>query len=79
MSEAERTELLIGYIDGERRRLMQATAVLDTMRIAMEETEQNKSDEPLYSDVTVIARDIVNHAINRLDSLSIRSLIVAAQ
>ena len=71
-------ECLRDYIEDERLRLMRATAVLDVMRIAMEEKDAGTEvDIPCYSDVARVARDLVNKSINNLDSVAIGPLYSA--
>jgi hypothetical protein len=68
-------EPLRRHIEAERSRLTDAEAVLDCIIHAMEEDERLDVAGPRYPNVVRIVRSFVSSAIDRLDSIYIRSAL----
>jgi hypothetical protein len=63
------------YIEVERSRLADAEAMLDCVAHAMEADERVEASGTRYPSVVRIARNLLNTAIDRLDSIYIRSAL----
>jgi hypothetical protein len=68
-------EALHEHIEDERRRLMDAEAVLDCVVRALEEDERMNAPGPCYSSVVRIARRFVRTSIDQLDSVNINAAL----
>jgi hypothetical protein len=62
-------------IEEERIRLMKAEAVLECAMLAMDETDFEQTHGPYYQNVIGVARDLILHSIDQLDSLRLAPLI----
>lgn len=71
-------ESLRRHIEAERSRLTDAEAVLDCIIHSMEEDERLDASGPRYPNVVRIARALVSTAIDRLDSIYVRSALEQA-
>jgi hypothetical protein len=63
------------HIEDERRRLMDAEAVLDCVMMALEEDERMNASGPCYSSVIRIACRFVRTSIHQLDSVNIKAAL----
>jgi hypothetical protein len=70
---------LLGYIENQCSRLMDAEAVLDCALVAMEEDAHIDPEGPYYPGVIRAARDIVSDAVKQLDSEKLEAVIESAQ
>src|SRR5687768_11262383 len=68
-------EALHEHIEDERRRLMDAEAVLDCVVRALEEDERMNAPGPCYPSVVRIARRFVRTSIDQLDSVNINAAL----
>jgi hypothetical protein len=58
-------------IEAERRNLAKAESVLGCLSIALEYDDTESTRGPYYPDVAEVARDLVRHSIDGLDSLAL--------
>jgi hypothetical protein len=75
-SKLEHTLELIEAIEVERARLMKAESILHCAIIAMTEDDDfDDGETPYYPSVIEMARDLVNQALEQLDSVKLGPMI----
>jgi hypothetical protein len=69
---------LLGYVEDQCSRLMDAEAVLDCALVAMEEEGHVDPEGPYYPGVMRAARDIMSDVVKQLDSEKLQAVIESA-
>jgi hypothetical protein len=74
-AEDKSNAALLAALEAERTRLMKAESALRCALVAMDYDADFSADEPYYPNVVELARDLLRHSIDQLDSLRLRPML----